>query len=420
MAACPAFDPFGAYVGNVVGFVDCHAAALGEDGYRALGPGSPFGVALSGLLTIFVALLGYRLLVGRGLGLQGAVGMAFKLGVVLTLATQWAAYQPLVFDMVTRGPEDLAASILSPSGLGGQDSAGLMARVQAVNRALNLLANPPPIAPQVAAAASPDAQITPGATPAPPPPPATNQLNEGGMKAVGEANGILLVATLTGMVAVRVIMALMLALGPIFAGCLLFDATRRVFASWLRVLAGAMLAALAVPAVLALELAVIEPQVVGLANLLEAKLPPGMLPEQIWASAALFAMVMVAVLVGVVRAASGIHLPEGVSREYARLFGSAPGEPGSVAQRIPTAAAPTESRSRAQHVADAALAMGRRDARMTAAETTMIRQPVPANSAAAAPGSAPPVAPPLGQGGRDSGRMARRHSSGANRRDART
>ena len=116
MDTCPAFDPAAPYLTAMVANGDCRALALGEAGWRALGPGSGFGLALSGLVAIFVALIGWRMLLGERLGMRDAVLAAVRVGVVLALATSWAAWRPLVYDVVTRGPEELAATV---SGEGG-------------------------------------------------------------------------------------------------------------------------------------------------------------------------------------------------------------------------------------------------------------------------------------------------------------
>jgi type IV secretion system protein VirB6 len=131
MASCPGFDPLGPYVSQIVSFADCQSLALGAAGYRALGPSTGFGMAfLSALLTIHVALIGYRLLLGGQIGLREGVGAALRLGFVLALATQWSAYRPLVYDVITQGPVDLAVRVLAPSGLGGDAPERLIDRVQ--------------------------------------------------------------------------------------------------------------------------------------------------------------------------------------------------------------------------------------------------------------------------------------------------
>jgi hypothetical protein len=63
MSVCAAFDPAGPYAGQVLALADCHALALGTGGYQAL---AGFGAVLAALLTVFAALLGYRLMLGQG------------------------------------------------------------------------------------------------------------------------------------------------------------------------------------------------------------------------------------------------------------------------------------------------------------------------------------------------------------------
>ena len=78
IAACAPFDPLGRYVGSILAWVDCRTMGLGEEAFRALGPGSPFGTALTGLLTIYVALIGYRLLLGGELTVRDGMSVALK------------------------------------------------------------------------------------------------------------------------------------------------------------------------------------------------------------------------------------------------------------------------------------------------------------------------------------------------------
>jgi len=104
MAGCPPFDPNGPYISSVLAYVDCQGLSLGEAGYRALGAGSAFGMALTGLLTIFVALIGYRLLLGGEFSIRETATTALKLGIVLALATQWSAYRIVIFDVAARQP----------------------------------------------------------------------------------------------------------------------------------------------------------------------------------------------------------------------------------------------------------------------------------------------------------------------------
>ena len=116
IAACAPFDPLGRYVGSVLAWVDCRTMGLGEEAFRALGPGSPFGAALTGLLTIYVALIGYRLLLGGELTVREGMFAALKIGLVLALSTQWPAWRVLVYDVATKTPEAAAAGLLRATG----------------------------------------------------------------------------------------------------------------------------------------------------------------------------------------------------------------------------------------------------------------------------------------------------------------
>ena len=71
---------------------------------------------LTGLLTLFVALFGYRLLFGHTPGVRDGVLALVKIGIVLALATSWPAYRTLVYDVALRGPAELAGDIGAPRG----------------------------------------------------------------------------------------------------------------------------------------------------------------------------------------------------------------------------------------------------------------------------------------------------------------
>jgi len=66
MAACQPLTYESGFVSGVLNFTDCQAQNIGAGGYQALAaPGSTLSIVLTGLLTIFVALYGYRMLFGQ-------------------------------------------------------------------------------------------------------------------------------------------------------------------------------------------------------------------------------------------------------------------------------------------------------------------------------------------------------------------
>lgn len=424
MAACPAFDPTGPYVSQVVSFVDCHSLALGVDGYRALGPSTTFGMALTGLLTIYVATIGYRLLLGGQITLREGLWSALRIGFVLSLATQWAAYQPLVYDVVTAGPADLASHVLAPGGVGGDAPGQLIDRVQGVHAALIGIIPPlppaeqpsPVVAPIVVAGAIPaaPAPAAPAASAGPtalPPPLSVEE-----RMALISADRLLVATALMGTLSVRVITALLLALGPLFIACMLFDATRGVFVGWVRVLAGATLAGVAAALVISLELAVIEPQVVALRDLLEGHQPAGQLPQNILATCGCFAVIMLAALIALARSTAAFRLPVAAQRQMEHAVGLPEStNPAAHASIIARQALPDRGgeRGRAEQVADAARAIQRRDAQAGGNAASAVA-PMAARAPASRLQEVIVVPLPLGQTGR---RTPQRLSSAAGRRD---
>ena len=396
IAACAPFDPLGRYVGSVLAWVDCRTMGLGEEAFRALGPGSPFGTALTGLLTIYVALIGYRLLLGGELTVRDGMSAALKIGVVLALATQWPAWRVLVYDVATKTPEAAAAGFLSGSGLNSGGSEMLAARVDGINAALGQLASD-----SVSVLASPA-----GADPARP---VQTVLSEAAAGSANAAMGALVVSALAGLVGVRIVMGFLLAIGPLLIACLLFEGSRGLFMGWLRALVGTLFAAIAVPAALALQLAIIEPQVLALQGLLKAAQPVGALPQQIYGTTLVFSLAVLALLAAGACIGLGLGWPRG---RLADLLPAAARETASPTQYRRGWDEPALSRSR--QIAAAAASIGLREERLGTITEPPRRLALPHPASMAPEQESQFAALPLGQTGR---RRMLRHSAGARRRD---
>ncbi len=233
-ATCPAADAPG-LVAGLLADTDCQAFGLVERGYAALAsPQSATGAALTTLMIIAVAFFGYRLMLGRGLVLADLVQLAVRLGVVLLLATSWAMVQGVVYDTVARAPTRIAAELITaidaPSPLVGIQSA--LDKTEQASIGWR----------QRAGIASP---LVGG------PPTTAMTLN---------VSAFLLTITTVGLLVVsRIVLALLLALTPVIAGFLLFDATRGLVEGWLRTLVAAALVPLGVLTLAAVELAIVLP-----------------------------------------------------------------------------------------------------------------------------------------------------------------
>jgi type IV secretion system protein VirB6 len=242
MAFCPAPRDAG-MVGGIIETVDCHIRILVHDSYRELvGPNTWFAAAFTGMLTIYIALLGYQLLFGRGgLRVTELPFAVLKIGLILAFLTSWAAYQTLIFNFLFDGPTEIMKVMLGPlaqqrSGFDGDVMKGVEAAFQDLSKA---------------------AEIYGGMSGA-----AANILQGGPMLGSGllwlSAIALLLV-TLGLIIAAKIVLAFLLAIGPVFIGLLLFEQTRGLFDGWFRATLSFAMAPLAVNVFGAVMLMILQP-----------------------------------------------------------------------------------------------------------------------------------------------------------------
>ena len=415
---CTALSPDTGFVSSLLNYVDCQAQAIGAGGYQALAtPGSTLSLVLTGLLTLFVALFGYRLLFGHTPGVRDGVMALVKIGVVLALATSWTAYRTLVYDVAFKGPAELAGDIGRPAGLPGA-SGGLAWRLDNADRLLLALTDlgEGQALPNAAQPARPR-YLTPGPDTGVPTPPAQaegTQAPASASWAFGGARLFFLAGAAGALAALRLIAGVLLALGPFFFAFLLFDGTRGLFEGWLRVLAGTALGALGTTIALGVELAFLEPRLAYLISLRAAGYAiPGAAVE-LMVITLIFALALVAMLGAAARVAYGFRFPSswrlapaqglaGPRTEETRFAFSRELSPAGV------------DRSRADAVADAVATSQRREAgpivaRAAASAASDRSAPRPA----AGRDEPQPPPPPLGQSFR---RTRNRASASASRRD---
>jgi type IV secretion system protein VirB6 len=327
--------------GSVVRYIDCQAQTLGSAPYHALAaPGSTLSVVLTGFLTIFIALIGYNLLLGRSLTVRSGVLAALHVGAVFALATSWPVYSTLVYDVVIDGPAQITADIGRPAGIPGSDGS-LLQRVDLADGALAQLAIE-----GVGIGIRDDI-----------PPPPFSGFNA---FALGGSRILFLLTAVGALASVRIVAGFLLALGPFFITFLLFDSTRSLFEGWIRVLAGAALAAVGASISLGLELAFLEPWLAdALARRMAGESLPSM-PVELLVVAGVFSVIVAAVLVSCVWLARAFRMtpplvPGDERREVTATHFA--GEP-----QIRTAGLSRDERTRAQAVGDVLVTLQRREA----------------------------------------------------------
>ena len=214
---CPSFNggAEGAGVSHALGSVDCHVDAAVAGAYgRLFGHGGAFAAVLTALLTLYVAWTALGLMTGRTrLTLSGLGPRVLAIGLVLTFATSWPAYQTLAYGFLVGGPEEIVRQLSGP-GAGAHAFAGKLDAVfdrfadiakalgdeaPGASKALGAMAGP-----QMAAAL------------------------------VWLSGIMLLLGTAGALVLTRIVLALLLALGPVFVVLALFKTTRGLFEGWLR------------------------------------------------------------------------------------------------------------------------------------------------------------------------------------------
>jgi type IV secretion system protein VirB6 len=433
VAAVCAADPTLGVVARLSVYLDCEGRAIGENGFAALVGSPTWGALTLSVVTIFIALIGYRMMLGRLPTIGDGVGWAVRLGVVLSFVTGTAAFQAAVYRAAVDTPGELAAAILPAAGLSGDN---LGARLQDAYDRLRLGAfGNAPLAVPRPALASPEAPAALGASSGLPSssvpgqaaaPLAPAQLSYGVFPLPQTA--MLFAVTTAGMGGgLHVAAGLLLAVAPLAFFSLLSDATLGLFSGWVRALAGVSLGLVANTVSSALTLAAIDAEAAHIdagriARATLAEIDPGALTATVAVSAVLTLLTLIAAM----RMASAFRLPllrwlpevgvEGGGKIEARASAPALSGPAQGARTTPASASIDAPPNRAAAVAYALDATIRREGanRTGSAASATLRAATVAEASARGrlPLASGPV--PLGAGGR---RTTGRRTGSAIRRD---
>jgi type IV secretion system protein VirB6 len=209
MIACPPLPMDGeTSMTGALAALDCQVNGAVASGYAHLfGAGGGLGLALSAGLSIYVAIVAIGLLTGHTRLTLGALGpKVLTLGFVLTFATAWPAYQAVVYGLLAGGPDQVASAFL---GAKSGATLAFVSRLDSLFDAVLEIGRALATAPK-----SPNLVL------------ASNL--------VWASAVMLLLATLGLMVIARIVLAVLLALGPVFIVFGLFEGTRGLFEGWLR------------------------------------------------------------------------------------------------------------------------------------------------------------------------------------------
>jgi len=213
MSVC---EPFGADgpagIADALQKVDCLATDATSVSFgRLFGAHGSFQSALTIVLTLYIALLAFNLLTGRSaLKISVLTPRMMTLGLVLTFATSWVAYQSVVWNLATGAPDEIAGVLIGSKG-----SATVLFAQQLDGFFSAITDAASQVAPNPAAVAAAPAMASP-----------SNILSIGAL--------IMLLGTVGVLVVCRLALAALLIIGPVFIVLALFEGTRGLFEGWLK------------------------------------------------------------------------------------------------------------------------------------------------------------------------------------------
>ena len=200
-----AMDSVGSGVAASLHAIDCAGYAMAQEAFGGLF--SKNGVllpALTILLTLYVAFFAFSLITGRSrISISALTPRMLTLGLVLTFTTSWVAYQGFVWTLAVGAPDQLASILTGTSGNATQVFAG---KIDVVFAAL----------------------VDAGGNDTAP----TSTFSPIGLMWLGGT--LLLLGTVGILATCKIALAILLALGPVFVVLALFEATRGLFAGWLK------------------------------------------------------------------------------------------------------------------------------------------------------------------------------------------
>ena len=384
---CPTPDAAVGIAIRLDSFMSCQARVLGENGYLALA-GGPLGAQLlTAVLTIFVALVGYRFLLGSPPCVREGLGWTARMGIALTLFASWPAFQTVIYRVMIDGPNEIASVVLTPSGL---PDAGRTERVQAAYDTIRL-------------GSIGDRQ--------PQGDPDLEQRYSFGAPAPRSAMAFLLSAIGIES-ALRFTIGFLLAIGPLPILTLILSGSHGLFMGWFRVLAGTALALVGAIAASSTELVLVESELVRLKALRGAAGSIAVDPTALPALTLIFIFVSTAAVLAATYAASRIDFKWPNSRQPLQPVAATMASETTMATSTGTfVRTESSSRSREQRMADALSRASEKDVGPLVGS-----RPMTASSAHTIAGEAATNPSRLRMGGR---RMQARRSRSAARRDSR-
>lgn len=235
--------------------VDCVASETSAAAFgRLFAPGGSMGTVLTIVLTLFVAIFAIALLTGRAnVSVRSLTPRMMTLGLVLTFATSWVAYQSVVWNLAVGTPDWLAGVL---TGTRGSATEVFAQKIDIVFQAIQQASGGMDAGSGGEGGGSED----------------FSAFSPEGMMWLGAM--LFMLGTVGLLVTTKIALAVLVGLGPVFVVMALFGGTRGLFTGWVKgvvlcalaplfaVLGGSIMLELAVPILAALTATpgIVDPQ----------------------------------------------------------------------------------------------------------------------------------------------------------------
>ena len=295
MSSCPTFGDGGpSGIAEALRVVDCMSGEAASFAFsRLFGSDALLGQALTAALTLYIAFYAIGLLTGRtSLSVSSLTPRMMTLGIALTFATSWVAYQSVIWNLLVGAPDQIASLLIGSQGSATSLFADRLDTIFAVVAQ--------------AAAATELATATTGM------PQASTSLASG-PDLLWLSALMLLLGTVGVLLVARIALAAMLALGPIFIICGLFEGSRGLFEGWLKAAVLFALTPLLAVLIGGATIAMLSPMLDSLAA--AGGQVPLRLTTTLFLAAAVYCALMVLCLKIAGTMVAGWRLPFGANRE---------------------------------------------------------------------------------------------------------
>lgn len=338
LAACAPVSSGSSFLKGSLAYLDCAGQAIGSTGYTALTqPGSVISQLILAAITLFIAWHGIRMMFGRAPDMGDAVLAVAKIGLVLMLVTSWPAVRTLFAEPSFSGPAELAVQTRIAGTVPLEDRLqraddGIVALTKWGTGKLDIRAGR-------TAEGQPAATEFAGIA-------LTDNL------ALGLGRLTFLIGSLLSLGLLKLLTGVMISALPIFAGLLLFEASRGIFFGWLRLVFGLFVASFAVPLILTVELSLLEPWLATAIEQRSAFYATPSAPTELLAISASFLLILTGSMALLVKSCFAVDVAGIVARVGRWREAKAADEMGGHRPALATVAANQSiAPTRAQHLA---------------------------------------------------------------------